>query len=195
MHMISSLSGVKLLLGSKSPRRRELLAKLDLTFDSIDINADESFDSSMSSNLVAMFLAEKKSHAYLNLAENEVLITSDTTVICENTILNKPEEEKEAAEMLRQLSGKTHIVNTGVCIRSKHKTISFYEETEVVFKELSEEEISYYIHKYQPFDKAGAYGIQEWIGMIGITSINGCYYNVMGLPTNTLYTELCKFIA
>ena len=193
MHMISSLSGANLLLGSKSPRRRELLAKLDVAFESVEIDVDESFDNAMNCHHVAQYLAEKKSKAYTNLDPKKILITSDTTVICENTILNKPEDFKDAKRMLQQISGKTHVVNTGVCIRSTEKTVSFYEETEVVFKVLSDSEIEYYILTYKPFDKAGAYGIQEWIGMIGITSLNGCYYNVMGLPTNRLYNELCKF--
>jgi septum formation protein len=116
-------------------------------------------------------------------------------VLCGNEILNKPADAKEAQVMLSKLSGNSHIVNTGVCLRTEEKSASFYVETEVTFKPLTDEEIEYYINTYKPFDKAGGYGIQEWIGMIGISSINGCYYNVMGLPIHKLYTELCTFLS
>ena len=192
--MIDGLEEYSVLLGSKSPRRRELLSKLDLQFDAVTIDADESFSDSMPINEVAEYLAVKKSKAYKEDLNQTILITSDTTVLCGTEILNKPSDAKEATAMLQMLSGRTHVVQTGVCLRSNSFLHSFSEQTEVVFKALSDEEISYYIERYQPFDKAGGYGIQEWIGMIGITSINGCYYNVMGLPISKLYKELCNCI-
>lgn len=194
MHMIDGLQGVSFLLGSKSPRRRELLAKLDIDFDAESIDADESFSANMPIEEVAEYLAIKKSAAFSGKLNNTILITSDTTVLCDANILNKPADKLEAITMLNALSGRTHIVNTGVCLRSETKQVSFNEKTDVSFKTLTEAEVIYYVDKYKPFDKAGGYGIQEWIGMIGITGINGCYYNVMGLPISKLYTELCRFI-
>jgi septum formation protein len=193
MTMILELNGLRLLLGSKSPRRQALLAQMDLDFDTVQIDAEESFDSQIPVNEVAEYLAQKKSIAYKKSLNGAILITSDTTVILENDILNKPQDIDEARNMLLRLSGKSHIVNTGVCLRSETIKRSFYEETEVILKKLTIQEIDYYIQTYKPFDKAGAYGIQEWIGMIGIQEIKGCYYNVMGLPTSRLYKELCKF--
>ncbi|MFT5513899.1 MAG: septum formation protein [Bacteroidia bacterium] len=195
MHMILGINEVSLILGSKSPRRKELLAKLDVPFTTITLDVDESFDSKMPPAQVAMYLSEKKSNGYGETLANKVLITSDTTVICNKEILNKPLNKADAVKMLNFLSGRTHIVNTGVCLRNDQKIFCFYVETEVTFKVLSPEEILYYVETYKPFDKAGAYGIQEWIGMIGIEKINGCYYNVMGLPINKLYTELCTFLS
>lgn len=194
MHMIDAFHNVSIILGSKSPRRRELLSKLDIDFESISIDADESFDAHMPIQEVAEFLAIKKSQAYQAALNETILITSDTTVLCGDEILNKPANTEEAQKMLQLLSGNTHKVNTGVCLRNGDKQVSFNETTEVVFRVLNETEISYYINRYKPFDKAGSYGIQEWIGMTGITGINGCYYNVMGLPVSTLYKELCNFI-
>jgi len=192
--MIHRLQEISFILGSKSPRRRELLKQMDVDFECHTIDADESFDSAMPANKVAKYLAVKKSNAYPNELNEKVLITSDTTVICSGIILNKAADASEAKRMLELLSGKSHVVNTGVCLRSAQRQHSFYVETEVTFKALTSEEIDYYIREYKPYDKAGAYGIQEWIGMIGITSIQGCYYNVMGLPINKLYTELCTFL-
>lgn len=194
MNMIPGINDVTLILGSKSPRRRDLLSKLDVPFTSITLDVDESYDSEMPPSEVASFLAEKKSRGYVGALTNTVLITSDTTVILNQEILNKPIDEADAFRMLSLLSGQTHIVSTGVCLRNEVKSVLFNVETEVSFKTLSNEEITYYINTYKPFDKAGAYGIQEWIGMIGIDTINGCYYNVMGLPVNKLYTELCTFL-
>ena len=194
MNMIPRLNEFSLILGSKSPRRKSLLEQMDVAFECCTINADESFDSKMPVETVAEYLAIKKSNGYQSSLDNKILITSDTTVIIDNSILNKPANTEEAHTMLSKLSGTTHKVNTGVCLRSNDKTTSFYVETEVTFKSLSTDELEYYIDTYKPFDKAGAYGIQEWIGMIGITKINGCYYNVMGLPIHKLYSELCAFI-
>lgn len=192
--MIDAFHNVSIILGSKSPRRRELLSKLDIDFESISIDADESFETHMPIHEVAEYLAVKKSQAYQAELNKTILITSDTTVLCGNQILNKPSDKQEATAMLQLLSGKTHRVNTGVCLRNALQKVSFNETTEVEFEVLTDDEISYYIDQYKPYDKAGGYGIQEWIGMIGISGINGCYYNVMGLPISKLYNELCNFI-
>lgn len=183
----------KILLGSQSPRRRQLLSEMDLKFDSFSIDANESFPQSMPVSEVAEYLARVKSDSYNQLKSDEILITADTTVVKGNQILNKPEDETEAFLMLQELSDSSHIVNTGVCLRSVAKTISFHVETVVYFDAMSDDNIRYYIDKYKPFDKAGSYGIQEWIGKIGIKRIDGCFYNVMGLPCHRLYQELCMF--
>lgn len=183
-----------IILGSQSPRRKELLANLGLEFTQRSLDADESYPKDLRSKEVAEYLSRKKAAAGLaTLQKNEMLITSDTTVVLGKKILNKASNEKEAAQMLRELSAKKHKVISGVCLSTKEKAISFSVTTKVYFKKLSKEEIEYYIANYQPFDKAGAYGIQEWIGMIGVKKIKGSYYNVMGLPLKELYEELRKF--
>lgn len=179
-----------LILASKSPRRQELLRSLGFDFEIRTREADESFDSNMEVTKVAQYLAEKKSIAFGELTKKELLITSDTTVVAGRHILNKPSDKAEATAMLRTLSNDKHKVITGVCLRSAARTITFSETTEVHFRELTSEEIEHYINHYRPMDKAGAYGIQEWIGMIGIKKITGDYYNVMGLPTYQLYRHL-----
>lgn len=181
-----------LLLASKSPRRRELLASLDMPVKIVDIEVEETLNGPVAANMVAETLAQLKSQGYEanRLKKDEVLVTADTVVVHGNKVLGKPHNEQEAYNMLRLLSGNSHYVYTGVCLKSKYCQHLFTEATEVWFKELSDEEINYYIHTYKPFDKAGAYGIQEWIGKIGITRIDGCYYNVMGLPLTRLYEEL-----
>lgn len=182
-----------LTLASKSPRRQALLESLDLTFDTEVRPIDESFPVGMPSLEVAKYLACKKSKAFDNVLENQIIITSDTVVVLDNQILGKPSDKDEAIKMLERLSTKTHQVVTGVCLRSKNKQVSFSEVTTVTFDHLSSETIEYYIDNYKPYDKAGAYGIQEWIGMIGITKIEGDYYNVMGLPLNQLHKQLNSF--
>lgn len=179
-----------LILASKSPRRQDLLKSLGLEFEIRTKEVDESFASDMDVKLVARYLAEKKSTAFGELAQKELLITSDTTVVMGSVILNKPADKDEATAMLQALSGGIHKVVTGVCLRSADKTVAFSETTEVHFRDLTDEEIEHYIDHYKPMDKAGAYGIQEWIGMIGIEKIVGDYYNVMGLPTQRLYSHL-----
>jgi septum formation protein len=155
---------------------------------------DESFPEELQGEAIAVFLAEKKAAAFEGeLKKEELVITSDTVVWAEDVVLNKPEDRDEAYAMLRLLSGGTHQVFTGVCLQSTEKKISFYEVTEVSFRDLSDEEIWYYIDRYQPYDKAGSYGIQEWIGYVGITEIKGCFYNVMGLPLQKLYDQLMDF--
>lgn len=179
----------RLILASKSPRRQELLKSLGFDFDIRTKDVDESFPSTMRVTEVAEYLAKKKSAAF-ELANDELLITSDTTVVLGELILNKPANHQEAIDMITSLSGKAHAVVTGVCLRSVEKTISFSETTQVFFRELTRAEITHYVHTYEPMDKAGAYGIQEWIGMIGIEKIEGDYYNVMGLPSYKVYQHL-----
>uniref|UniRef100_UPI004047106E Maf family nucleotide pyrophosphatase n=2 Tax=Roseivirga sp. TaxID=1964215 RepID=UPI004047106E len=183
----------RLILASKSPRRQELLRSLELDFEIKTKDVDEDYPEDLDPNLVAEFLAIKKSEAFEELAENELLLTSDTTVICDGKILNKATDYSEAFGMIKMLSGKTHEVVTGVCLRTKDQKITFSETTKVTFATLTNAEIAHYIRKYQPFDKAGAYGIQEWIGMIGIEKIEGDFYNVMGLPLHRLYGVLMQF--
>ena len=181
---------MKLLLGSNSPRRNELLAQLGYSFNKVAIACDEDFEASMNSNEVAEYLACKKSMAYPGLQKDEILITADTVVINDHHILNKPADANEAYRMLSSLSGGTHLVQTGVCIRSMEKQISFTSTTEVVVDDLSDEEILHYVEVYKPYDKAGAYGIQEWFGLALVKEIKGCFYNVVGLPTSELFKRL-----
>lgn len=177
-----------LILASQSPRRQELTKALGLAFKIASIDVEENYPENLPLKEVAIFLAEKKALAYQPLLQNEdLLITADTVVICENQILNKPKNKQEAVEMLLLLSGKTHEVRTGVCLMDTTQTFKFDDVTQVQFAVLDRAEIDHYIEKHPPFDKAGAYGIQEWIGMIGIQNINGCYYNVMGLPVHKIY--------
>ena len=183
----------RLILASKSPRRQELLLSLEVDFEIRTKDVDEDFPEDLNPNLVAEFLAIKKSEAFEKLAENELLLTSDTTVICNGKILNKAADYNEAFGMIEMLSGKSHEVITGVCLRTKDQRIAFSETTKVTFATLTTAEIDHYIKQYKPFDKAGAYGIQEWIGMIGIEKIEGDFYNVMGLPLHRLYRALTQF--
>ena len=180
---------MKLLLGSNSPRRSELLKSLNFDFEKVSIGTDEDFDG-IETNKVARYLAKKKSLAYVNLSSNEVLITADTVVLAQNTILNKPASKAEAIEMLSILSGGKHLVSTGVCVRSLKNNVVFTETTEVIFEPIATSEMEFYIDNFKTFDKAGAYGIQEWIGMSKVKKIKGCFYNVMGLPTQKLYSIL-----
>lgn len=169
-----------------------LLKELGLDFDVIAQEIDETYPTALEIKGVAEYLAIKKAGAYV-IKKGELLITADTTVICENFILGKPENEKEAKSTLENLSNKTHLVTTGVCIKTIEKQFSFSRSTEVTFDKLTKEEIKYYIRNYSPLDKAGSYAIQEWIGMIGIKSIKGDYYNVVGLPVQALWAALKEF--
>lgn len=182
----------KFILASQSPRRKELFSSLDLPFESFTKNIDESYPENIAKTAIAEFLSVKKSNEY-SIQENEILITADTIVIHKNNILNKPINKLQAKEMLELISNSSNTVMTGVCIRSNCKQISFAESTEVSFDTLEQNEIEFYIEKYNPLDKAGAYGIQDWVGKIGVKNINGCYYNVMGLPIHRLYQELKGF--
>ena len=186
------LDGLRLVLASASPRRRELLLQIGAQVRIASTKeVDESYPGNIAPEDVAPYISAKKAHAYADSIESgETLITADTVVIREGYVLGKPHNEHEAVEMLRQLSGRTHSVVTGVTIMNGERCRTFGVTTEVDFAPLSDSEIRYYVEKYRPLDKAGAYGIQEWIGYIGITGIRGDYYNVMGLPLQRLYTEL-----
>jgi septum formation protein len=182
-----------LILGSGSPRRRQIMQDAGFQFTVKTKDTEESFPEDMLAEEVPVLLAERKAEAFKDDITNEIIITADTVVIIENKILNKPADENEAFEMLSMLSGKKHDVITGVCLLSKDKKILFSDKTEVFFRELSAEEIRFYIAKHQPFDKAGAYGTQEWMGMIGIDKIIGSHFNVMGLPVHKVYLALQNF--
>lgn len=191
--MLSNLDKYQIILASKSPRRKELLSSLGLTFSvKTQEGEDEVYPNNLQKAEIVEFLAKQKSNAF-EINENELIISADTIVCIENKVLGKPTDEKEAKEMLKLISGKTHQVFTGVYVRSKEKQTIFSVASDVTFSPLSEQEIEFYIKNFRPFDKAGAYGIQEWIGFIGIQSISGSYWNVMGLPLQRLYQELKKF--
>ena len=185
----------KLVLASNSPRRRELLAGLGLDFQvRVLPNIDESYPATLKATETAEYIANKKAAAYRRLmADDELIITADTVVIVGDEVLGKPADDQEARLMLQKLSGRSHQVVTGVCLTTISRQTSFSVTTDVTFKPLADDEINYYIKKCQPFDKAGAYGIQEWIGYIGCTGLHGSYYNVMGLPVQRIYTELQQF--
>jgi len=183
------------ILGSASPRRKELLSDLGIKFSIQTTDKEETFSHSLNEEEIAEFLAKQKSEFLSeNLQQNELLITADTIVSFKNELLNKPRNKEEAFKTLNKLSENTHKVITGVCLKSKNKEIVFSATTLVTFKALSEYEIHHYINKYNPYDKAGAYGIQDWIGKIGINNINGSYTNVVGLPISELYQHLKLFI-
>ena len=185
----------KIILASNSPRRRELLAGLGLDFEvRVLPDIDESYPETLAALDTAEYIAAKKADAYRSaMAPDELIITADTVVIVGDEVLGKPANDSEARDMLLKISGRTHQVVTGVCLTTQQQSSRFSVRTDVTFKPLTEAEIQYYIEKYKPFDKAGAYGIQEWIGYIGCTGLNGSYYNVMGLPVQRIYTELQKF--
>lgn len=192
--MLNNLTNKKLILASKSPRRQELLKGLDVAFEIQTRDVEESYPDGISPEDVPVYLAEKKAAAFADiLTENTVIITSDTIVIREGEILEKPTSYAEAKTMIGKLAGNKHVVVTGVCIQSVSKKVSFSDHTGVTFMPLSEDEIDYYVNKYQPFDKAGAYGVQEWIGYVGIERLEGSYYNVMGLPVHKVYAALKGF--
>ena len=185
----------KIILASNSPRREELLRGIDIDFQiKVLPDIDETYPSNLPLVEVAEFIAKKKANSYIGiLKEDELLITADTVVLLEEKLYGKPTNKKEAKEMLRNLSGKTHQVISGVCLTSTKKQSSFSVTSDVEFSQLTSEEIEYYLDRYSPLDKAGSYGVQEWIGYIGVKHINGSYYNIMGLPIQRLYTELKNF--
>ena len=184
---------MKIILASNSPRRKELLSGLDIDFEVKVLDGiDESYPSSLPTTQIAEYISTKKASAY-KPADDELIITADTIVVVDDEVLGKPKDEADATRMLSLLSGRTHQVITGVCMKTKEKESHFSVITDVTFKTFTHDEILYYIHTYKPFDKAGAYGIQEWIGYIGCTGMRGSYFNVMGLPVQRIYEELKKF--
>ena len=192
---LQNLGRYRILLASNSPRRRELLAGLGIEYETVSLpDIDESYPSGLKGGEIPAYISKKKAESYKSMmTEETLLITADTIVWLDGKVYGKPSDEKEAEEMLRQLSGNTHTVYTGVTLTTREKERTFTVATDVKFAELSPEEIEYYVRKYSPLDKAGAYGLLEWIGYIGVESINGSYYNVMGLPMQRLYRELLKF--
>lgn len=186
----------EILLASHSPRRASLMNELGIPYRVVDAgHRDENYPAEHEGGEIARFLADYKSDAYSgNLQDKQILLTADTIVWSKGVELGKPADREEALAMLGSLSGKTHQVYTGVCLRSATKRISFFVSTDVTFSLLEEDEITYYVDEFKPFDKAGAYGIQEWIGHIAVERINGSYFNVMGLPVQKVYSELKAFI-
>ena len=194
--MLENLAAYRIILGSNSPRRRELLAGLDLSFDVHVIpGLEENYPDSLQPQEIPVFLSKQKAEAYLSTLEDQVLlITADTIVWNETEVIGKPKDREDAIRMLHSLSWHEHQVVTGVCLTTTKKQETFSVVSSVRFASLTDEEIIYYVDKYKPFDKAGAYGIQEWIGYVGVESISGSFYNVMGLPVQRLYQELKRFV-
>lgn len=193
--VLENLKGKRILLASKSPRRHYLLRELGIDFEVVDnFKDDEFYPENMAISEIPVYLAKKKADKYNELLDDaSILIAADTIVWCDNKVVNKPGSYDEAYQMLHRLSDNKHTVITGVCLRSAKKETTFTATTDVYFTKLSDNEIKYYLEKFKPFDKAGAYGIQEWIGFIGIEKIEGSYFNVMGLPIQKVYKELKKF--
>lgn len=192
--MLTNLKKYNVILASKSPRRLQLLSGLDIDFEVRTKEVDEDFPATLRAQEIPLFLSQKKADAFkADMAAGELIITADTVVWINNHVLNKPESKQEAISMLKELSGNTHSVYTAVSISTPAKTVTFYDETLVEFVVLRDEEIEYYIDKYSPMDKAGSYGVQEFIGYIGIKKLVGSYFNVMGLPVQMLYENLKQF--
>lgn len=194
--MLNNLKKYNVILASNSPRRRELLGGLGIEYQVKTIpGIDESYPDSLKGEEIPIHISQKKAEAYLQqMQDNDLIITADTIVYQDGMVLGKPADEAEAIKMLQLLSGHTHQVITGVSVVTKQKVKSFAVTTQVTFASLTDEEIHYYVQHYRPYDKAGSYGIQEWIGFIGVTGIEGSYFNVMGLPVQRLYTELKQLV-
>jgi len=192
---INQLKKYKIILASQSPRRSTLLEQTGIEFEVRKIDVEESYPSHLHPGETALFLSRKKAEVFNQekMQNNEIIITADTIVAIRNKIIPKPDSHDEAVRFLTLLSGKMHSVYTGVTLKSKNKSGSFLSESKVWFRHLTEDEIEYYVANFKPYDKAGAYGIQEWIGYIGIERIEGSFFNIMGLPTSMLYTELIRF--
>ena len=191
---LQNLEQYEIILASKSPRRQQLLADLGLKFTVQSMDVAEEFPEGLSMTEIPVFLADLKAEAFRpQLKNNQLVITADTIVWLNGEVLGKPTDYNDGFRMLSGLSGKKHQVITGVCLLSPEKKVSFYAVTDVWFKHLSDSEIHYYLENYKPYDKAGAYGIQEWIGYIGINRIEGSFFNVMGLPVQSLYEHLKIF--
>jgi septum formation protein len=185
----------RLILASRSPRRQQLLRELGLKFDVVIKEYEENYPESLSGEEIARFVAHEKAASFKDdISDNEIVIAADTIVWCNNKVLGKPLDHDDATRILKEISGNTHEVITGVYLRSQTKELTFSESAKVTFETMTEEEISYYIDEYKPYDKAGAYGIQEWIGIIACSHIDGSYFNVVGLPVQRLYKELQRFI-
>jgi septum formation protein len=189
------LNEFKIILASRSPRRQQLLRELGLRFDVVTRDYDEIYPEGLDGEEIARYVAFEKAASFKNeISQNEIVIAADTIVWCNNKVLGKPLNHDDAVRILKEISGNTHEVITGVSLRSQLKTLTFSESTKVTFEKLTDEEIKYYIESYKPYDKAGAYGIQEWIGIIACSHIDGSYFNVVGLPVQRLYKELQNFI-
>lgn len=195
-HPLKNLGRYEVVLASNSPRRKQLLEQLGVKFTTRVLNdIDESYPHDLPAEDIAAYISQKKASAYREtMKDNELVITADTVVVCGDDVLGKPKDADDACRMLQELSGRTHKVVTGVTITTKQEEKTFKSVTEVEFAQLTDDEIHYYVETYKPFDKAGAYGIQEWIGCIGVTGMSGSYYNVMGLPIQKLYTQLLTMI-
>lgn len=195
MLLKDALQNYAVVLVSNSPRRRELLKTLEIDFTSTSVDTNESYPPTLTGEAIPLHIAHEKAKAYLPcLQDNTLAITADTVVIVNDVVLGKPANYTEAVAMLRMLSGNTHQVTTGVCLFTKDKMHSFAGTSHVTFRTLTDSEIAHYVELYAPYDKAGSYGVQEWIGYVGIEHIVGSYYNVMGLPTALLYKEMLEFI-
>ena len=194
--MLNHSEPLHVILGSQSPRRRELMAGLDIPFSCVTIDADESYPADLKAGDIPMYISRAKARAYMSeLQDNDLLITSDTIVWLHGEMLGKPQDEAEAKAMLARLSGQTHEVYTAVCFANKNGELETWVDcTQVTFNNLSEEDIDYYVSKYRPLDKAGAYGVQEWIGYVGVTRMEGSYFNVMGFPICHVYERLKKYL-
>ena len=193
--MITIFDKYRIILASRSPRRQQLLRDLGLTFDVVEMDYDETFPDNLQGKEAAIYLAKEKSSSFRKtIADNEIVITADTIVWCNNRAFGKPTDYHDARHMIRELSGNTHEVITGVNLLSSEKEVAFCESTKVTFEKLSDKEIDFYINKFKPFDKAGAYGIQEWIGIAACRSIEGSYFNVVGLPVQSVYAELRNLV-
>ncbi len=194
--LIDDLKGFSLLLASRSPRRKQLLEELGLEFRVVIRDWEEAYPPGLEGKEIALYIAEQKARGFLpEIKENEIVLTADTIVWCNGRVLDKPASRDEAIRILRLISGNTHEVITGVCLLSARYKSTFSSTTKVTFADLTDEEIMYYVDSDKPYDKAGAYGIQEWIGIAGCSKIEGSYFNVMGLPSDLLYRELKKMIA
>jgi septum formation protein len=194
--MLNHTEPLNIILGSQSPRRRELMAGLDIPFSCVTIDADESYPAELKAGDIPMYISRAKARAHVSeLEDNDLLITSDTIVWLNDEMLGKPQDEVEAKAMLARLSGQTHEVYTAVCFADKNGELETWVDcTKVTFNTLSEEDIDYYVSKYRPLDKAGAYGVQEWIGYVGVTRMEGSYFNVMGFPICHVYERLKKYL-
>lgn len=193
--VIDEINKYRIILASRSPRRQQLLAELGLKFEVIVRDWQENYPGELNGKEIALFVAENKANYFRSeLKDHEIVITADTIVWCNNKVLDKPVDYHDAVSILNEISGNTHEVITGVCLLSLNKTKSFFSSTKVRFRKLTGEEIDFYIREFKPFDKAGGYGIQEWIGITACSRIEGSYFNVMGLPVHQVYKELELFI-